>query len=507
MAADLSALFRAKNPLIWIVTQEEARVERSILDAAKASTYDVRYWDCSTGTSDAAGKQVTANGDPQAVVAAIRDTKQRCVWVLRDIHLWLRDPMVLRGLRSLARTLPQAERLEARSVVILSPSSEVPPELQGHTVVINWPLPDREEITQILDACIAGLPPEIASTVTPLKREAAIDAAIGLNAEEASAAYSQSIVTLRTVDPETVAAGKKRVIAREKVLELFDPDPRGLAAVGGLDSLKDWLTVRRSAFSQKARDFGLPSPKGALLVGVPGCGKSLTAKAIAAAWGMPLLRLDLGALQSKWVGESQANIRKAFALAETIAPAILWIDEIEKALAGAASGAADGGVSTDALGALLSWMQDRKAPVFVVATSNDVSALPPELLRKGRFDEIFWVDLPTAAERSSILTATLAQYKRTADGLDLAAVATATRDFTGSEVAELVPSALFPAFADGERGITTADLITMAGRTVPLAKTAAEKIERLRKWAAERARPASAPEVAAPVGVGRKLDL
>lgn len=494
-AADVAQLLRARSSLIWIVTREEQRVERLLLESASAAKYEPAFWDCATGITNFVGKPIESGAgatDPSTVISTIRDSKTRRVWILRDLPRFLNDPFVLRGLRSLARSLPQAERDQARAVIILSPSNDVPPELQGHAIVIEWPLPDRQEIAEILDAAIEGLPEEMRATAAPNgTREAAIDAAVGLTAAEAQSCYAKSIVSVRKIDPKAVANEKKRVIAREKVLEWYDPLPGGLDAVGGLENLKGWLIKRRKAFSAKAREYGLRAPKGAMLVGVPGCGKSLTAKAIATAWGMPLLKLDLGALKGKFVGESEGNIRKALKVAETVAPCVLWIDEIEKALAGATQGAADGGVSADALGVVLNWMQERAGSVFVVATSNDVSALPPELLRKGRFDELFFVDLPTPEERREIISASLKANKREplASVKDLVA---ATHNFTGAEIAELVPDALFTAFDDGERDLTETDLIAAANATVPLAKTASEKITKLREWAQGRARYATA---------------
>jgi len=512
-AADIAALLRARNPLIWITTREEARTERLLLEAAQSAQYEPRCWDCANGITDYAGAPQEAGAqatDPAQVIGIIRDSRKRQVWILRDLPPWLRDPTVNRALRSLVRGLTLAPRDEARAVILLTPSTDVPPELAGHAVIVDWPLPDRAEIAQILDAAIAALPDDIRETAAANgAREAAIDAAVGLSAEEAQSCYARSLVTTRRIDPATVAGEKKRVIAREKVLEWVDPLPGGLDAVGGLESLKQWLDTRRAAFGPRARAYGLPAPKGALLVGVPGCGKSLTAKAIAAAWSMPLLRLDMGALKSKWVGESEANIRKALKVAETVAPCVLWLDEIEKAMAGATQGAADGGTSADALGAVLSWMQDRAGAVFLVATSNDVSALPPELLRKGRFDEIFFVDLPDRAERCAIVRAALRQHARQDEAvypIDIQAIADATPEFTGAELASLVPDALYAAFADGERAITTADLAAAASTTVPLARTAAEKIDKLRAWAKGRARPASVTAVKAP-SAARTLDI
>lgn len=512
-AAEVATLLRSRNSLLWIVTKEEARVERLLMEAAQAAQYDPRFWDCATGISDFAGapkEQGASATDPGSALAGIRDSSKRQVWIMRDLPVWLRDPTILRATRTLARTLPMAPRDEARAIIILTPSAEIPPELQGHAIVIDWPLPDRSEIAAILDAAIAALPDDLRSSAAPNgQREAAIDAAVGLTAEEAQSCYAKSLVSTRRIDPPTVAAEKKRVIAREKVLEWFDPIPAGLDAVGGLDILKGWLDSRRSAFGPKARAYGLPAPKGALLVGVPGCGKSLTAKAVASAWGMPLLRLDMGALKSKWVGESEQNIRKALRVAETVAPCVLWLDEMEKALAGATQGAADGGVSGDALGTVLSWMQDRAGSVFVVATANDVSALPPELLRKGRFDELFFVDLPTNEERAEIFRAALRSHNRQ-DALNTEDVYTCARaadEFTGAEIAALIPDALFAAFADGERQIASGDILDAIKRTVPLARTASEKIDSLRRWAKGRARPASTSVAASASPQTRSIDL
>ena len=479
---DITSLLRARNTLLWVVTREEVRVERAIVEAAAAAKYPTLMWDCATGLSEANGKRRTDNGDPGAVLALIRDNRELAVYVLRDMHKWL-DPVTLRGLRSRARELKGAPKNEARSIVILTPSAEVPPELAGVATVIDYPLPDRPEMGQILDAILAQVPEEIRATaLADGAREAAVDAAVGLTAEEAENCYSRSLVQSKTIDPASVSAEKRRVVAREKVLTWYEPDPRGLDAVGGLDLLKAWLVSRREGFGERARAFGLPSPKGCLFVGLPGTGKTLTAKATATTFGFPLLRLDLGALRSKYVGDSEANVRRALAVAETLSPCVLWLDEIEKSLVGSQGEQGDGGVAADALGAVLSWMQERQGSVFVVATANDVRALPPELLRKGRFDEVFWVDLPTSVERGEILKATLTQYGRTAKGIDVAAVAAATEGFAGAEIAALVPEALFAAFADSERALTGKDLLRAARAVVPLSKTAKEKVETLRSW-------------------------
>lgn len=524
IAADVSALLRARNPLLWIVTSEEARVERHLVEAAAAAAYIPRFWDVGQGVTDIAGKVVPGVGGPgpDQVLAAIAERgsqnldkrAERGLWILRDLHEWIGNGMAgaspLRQLRNLAKSLPGAPRDRAQAVIVLTPSNNVPPELRNHATVIQWPLPDREEIAAILDATIASLPEDIRDQAAPNgTRDAAIDAAVGLSGEEAQACYAKSLVQLRKIDPATVAAEKKRVIAREKVLEWYDPLPGGLDAVGGLENLKAWLGTRRAAYSPEARAYGLPAPKGAFLVGVPGCGKSLTAKAVATAWGIPLLRLDLAGLRSKFLGESEGKLRQALQVIDTIGRCVVWLDEIEKALQGATSGAADGGVSADALGTVLSWMQERKGEAFIVATSNDAQALPPELLRKGRFDDIWFVDLPTFQERDSILQASLRAHRRATANVDTLRVAALCGGFTGSEVAELIPDAMYRAFGDGARAITTEDLIAAIDSVVPLSKTAEDKVANLQKWAKGRARPAGVPEKETQVraSAGRAIDL
>ena len=503
LAGDIAALLRARNPILWVVSREEARVEALLFEASKAAGYLPYTWDIAQGACDLAGKPVPiGDPDPGAMLAAIRERSQngneRNLWILRDIAPLLSGPVGIvnqRALRNIARLRPTMARDRAQAVVVLTPSADIPAELAGHATLVDVALPDREEIAAILDTAVennAEALPELRSSMLNGTRDACIDAAVGLSEEEAASCYGKSLVQLRRIDPLLVAKEKKRVIARERVLEWYDPLPGGLGSVGGLENLKSWLVARKAAYSAKARAYGLPAPRGALLVGVPGCGKSLTAKAIATAWGVPLLRLDLGGLKSKYVGESEGNLRKAFRTIEAVGRCVVWLDEIEKALAGATQGAADGGVSSDALGAILSWMQERTSEAFVIATANDVSALPPELLRKGRWDELWFVDLPTQPERESILQATLATHGRKEVKLDVRGVALECTDFTGAEIAALVPDAMYAAFADGEREINTIDLLDAAKTVSPLAKTAADKVNGLRAWAKGRARPASA---------------
>lgn len=527
IAQDVVALLKSRQPLLWVVTREEARVEALLFEAAAAADYVAYTWDVGQGVVDFQDRVLLDKNapsgpgtDPGVVLDAIasyaRDGKPirdlvtaRNLWILRDFAPWVMPPIGLqtqRQLRNLVRFLPGVEPSNAQAVVVLTPNADVPPELADHATVIEWPLPDRDDIGATLEAAILGLREDLREAALPLDmRDSAIDAAVGLSEEEAAACFARSLVQYKRIDPTAVANEKKQIITREKVLEWYDPLPGGLGAVGGLGNLKAWLVQRECAFSTEAREYGLPPPRGAFLVGLPGCGKTHVAKAIATAWKVPLLKLDLNALKSKFVGESETNLRRAFKVIEAIGPCVVLADEVEKALAGATQGAADGGVSSDALGALLTWMQERRGQAFVVATANDISMLPPELLRKGRFDEIWFVDVPSKEERVEVLKAALAAHGRKNTKIDHAAVSDACEDFTGAEIAALVPDALFTAFADKKREVSTKDLLAAALTVVPMTRSAGEKITKLRTWQAEgRARAASSNAKKAVRATGRR---
>jgi SpoVK/Ycf46/Vps4 family AAA+-type ATPase len=507
---DVAALLRARNTLLWVVSGEELRVERALIGVAGGLKMEPRFWDCAEGITDGAGAVVEAQRDPMKALDFVGSKRDRALYVFRDLHAWM-DPQTVRSLRSLARKLQGSAKNEFRAIVVLTSSTEVPPELAGQATVIDWPLPDREEMGVILDDVLSSVSDEVRKDALPENgaREAAIDAAVGLSAAEAENSYAKSLVTERSIDPSVVSAEKKRVIAKSGVLTWYDPDPRGLDSIGGLDVLKEWLADRAEDLTAKAREYGLPAPKGVFLLGPAGTGKSQTAKAIATAWGLPLLRMDPGGLKSKWVGDSEQNARKAFSTADTVAPCVLWIDEIDKALAGSTGPQGDGGVSSDFLGTFLSWMQDHAGAVFVVATANDVAALPSALLRKGRFDEMFFVDLPTATERREVLAVALRKYGRDADvilkGKGTAKLVAATAGFSGAEIDALVPDALHRSFKDDGREVTVDDLLTAAETVVPLSKTA-DDIDKLREWSKGRTRPASTPEAASD-GSGRNIEL
>jgi SpoVK/Ycf46/Vps4 family AAA+-type ATPase len=296
--------------------------------------------------------------------------------------------------------------------------------------------------------------------------------------------------------PEAISQQKRDIIRKSGLLDWID-DKIDMNDVGGLEALKHWLDKRREAFSQEAVDYGLPSnPKGILLVGIQGAGKSLFAKAISSFWNFPLLRLDMGKVFSGLVGSSEQNMRQVFKIAESVAPCILWCDEIDKGMSGSkGSSISDSGTTSRVLGSWLTWMQDRKAPVFVVATANDVSNLPPELLRKGRFDEIFFVDLPKFQERKKIFKIHLEKRSRNPYDFKLDTLAELTETFTGAEIEAAIEASLYEAFSDKKRDITNEDIIISIQNLVPISKLMKEEISALRKWANERARNASTIDI------------
>lgn len=520
-SADISSLIRARNPLIWISSREEGRVEGYLVKAAKAAGYDILFWDIAQGVTTLDGKPHKSFRDAQDPTTAFTfiraeaertlnptEKSNRTVWVFRDLPAWLEGQpgaVPRRHLRNFAKSLPRAARKTAQCIIILTPDATLPPDLAGNATVVEFPLPDRIEIEEVLNSAVNSLPefkngkdgkpdttqPLRVNAVTDDTRDHCIDAAVGLTADEAASCYAKSVVMCNRIDPVIVSAEKKRVISKSGVLEWIEPVKGGLDAVGGLENVKTWLEERKNARGTAARAYGLPAPKGIVLTGIPGCGKSLSAKCVPTAWEVPLLRLDLGALKDKFVGGSEGNLRKALKVVEAMGACIVWIDEIEKAMQGATSGSADGGVSADALGTILNWMQERTNEAFVIATANDVTSLPPELLRKGRFDEVFFVDLPNDEERKSVLKAALKANGRADIKIDLDAVSAASPSFTGSEIAELVPTALYAAFANKGREITTQDLLNAAVKVVPLARTAEARIKAIREWGAQNARPAT----------------
>lgn len=482
---ELGLLLRARFTLMVVSTAEEDRALKLIGELAGASSMPVLVWDIASGFVSPGGGAVPTAGDPMTALDAIKSLDGAGhIVVLKDFHEFWGDARIKRRLRNLAEEL----KFTRTSLVVLTPVSEVPRELADDAVLIPMDGPTVEELDEILQALEET--PGLRNELTADGRARLLQAAVGLTANEALRSFSRAIVGDGLLDDDDVAlvtAEKQRIIRGSGALEFY-PASTSPLDVGGLETLKEWIRVRERAFGQEARDYGLPAPKGIALIGIPGTGKSLTAKAIGGMWRLPLIRLDIGAVFGSLVGESEERIRKALRLTEQIAPCVLWIDELEKALA---SGGGDGGTSQRVVGTILTWMQDKRSPVFVVATANDISNLPPELLRRGRFDEVFFLDLPTAAEREQIIEVHLRKRGRQPGDFDVARLAKESVLYVGAEIEQALIDAMYQAFSQG-REVTTEDVSAALGMLVPLSRSQREQIASLRLWLQEgRAQSAS----------------
>lgn len=501
---EVDTLLRARYPVLCLVSAEEKRTEevlRLVLDGRGGGA--LYTWSITEGLKLGQATKVDGTVDPIKALRYLLEARPeaRTLYVMRDFHPYLKNPEVVRLLRDCHREL----RGTNKTLVLLGPVPAIPPECEKEVAVIEVPLPRVEELLVSVNS-IAQLSPNIKSADPVLFSQVA-EAALGLTRDEAEAAFAKCLVQNKGVfHVDAITAEKARIVKKSGILEFIEPS-KSFNEVGGLDQLKGWIGKRKAAFSADARSFGLPPPKGVLLLGVPGGGKSLTAQAVGATWQLPLLRLDVGKIFAGIVGSSEENMRRAIATAEAVAPCILWIDEVEKGFSGSgSSGQTDGGTTARVFGSFLTWLQEKQSQVFVIATANDVSALPPEMLRKGRFDEIFFVDLPSEVERKEIAKIHIARRGRDPGKFELQAIAEASSSFTGAEIEQAVVSALFDAYDTGKQELTTEGILVALRETVPLARTMKEPIERLRAWSAQRARLASKP-VSAAEKVHRKIDL
>jgi len=487
---ELDLYLRARFTLIVLSTFEEERALQAIKTVCEKQKRPCLTWDVADGfrTLTGSGPLPPAVRDPLAALEHIEKTADPLLLVLKDFHELWNNPQVKRKLRSTAQLL----RYTKKSLLVLTPSAQPPLELHDEAVLMELPLPSAAELDAALEQFLKT--PGIRTTLTPLGREKLVQAALGLTLAQAQRAFARCIVrdgTLDERDIEAITEEKKQLLHNNEALEFYStaetPDD-----VGGLGVLKNWLRLRERAFTQEARAYGLPAPKGIALIGIPGTGKSLTAKMIGGLWRLPLLRLDVGALFGSLVGESEERARRALRLAETLAPCIVWIDEMEKALA---HGGLDSGTSTRVFGTILTWMQEKTVPCFVVATANDISSLPPELLRRGRFDEIFFLDLPTQEEREEIFAVHLRKRKRLPQDFDLERLAQQAAGYTGAEIEQAIIDAMYVGFSEG-REFTTQDVLDALKRLVPLSISQREQVEALRAWLLEgRAQSASFSEV------------
>lgn len=501
LQAEIETLIRARYPVLYIVSSEETRVQNVILSIAQRRQKKVFEWSFSVGIVPAGTSlqsqkhRNAATKDPLMALDQVIEQVEPAIFIFKDFHPFLTKTnfAVIRKLKEIALHLKNS----FKTIVLVSPTLEIPAELEKEITVLTFPLPDRDELSLLLDRIVRDVSQfkQVQIDLDDGGRERLLQAALGLTLGEAENVFAKIIVKderLSAEDVGEVFAEKQQIIKKSGLLEYYATDET-FSRVGGLSVLKEWLQKRAITFTDEARKFGLPAPKGILILGVQGCGKSLCAKAVSTMWQQPLLRFDMGRMFGSLVGSSEENVRRAIAVAESVAPAILWVDEIDKAFAGSqSSGGTDGGTTARVFGTFLTWLSEKNKPVFVVATANDISQLPPELLRKGRLDEIFFVDLPSEAEREEVFQIHLQKRGRDPKKFDLPALVESSRDFSGAEVEEAIISALYDSFYAGN-DLSTERVLAALRETVPLAKTMDEQINRLRSWAEGRARNASVP--------------
>ena len=477
---------------ISIVTHEERYALEIIRKTAARLKRDMWIWTVAEGVRDGLldGSPCIADTDsPAAGLTNLAKARPGSLCVTLDLSEHLRGGKALRILRDLVDSFPKT----GITIILVDSNDNLPAVIKAYTRRFELSYPDEEELRQIVRATLQRLhrnkPIEVALTQRGF--DTIVRNLRGLTRRQAARIISDTVAAdqqFNDDDINVVIASKRRLIQQGGLLEYMQT-PLDLEEIGGMRSLKRWLKQRRDVFSEEARAFGITAPKGVLMLGVQGAGKSLCAKAIATAWQQPLLRLDPATLYASFIGESEHNLREALRQTEMMSPVILWIDEIEKAFASAASRSADGGLSQRMFGTLLTWLQEHRAPVFVVATANDIEALPPELLRKGRFDEIFFVDLPTAEVRRQIFAIHLGKRSRDPARFDLDALAGASENYSGSEIEQAVIAALHEAYAE-KSDLDTARLVAALRGSPPLSATMAEKVAALRHWAKGRCVPA-----------------
>jgi SpoVK/Ycf46/Vps4 family AAA+-type ATPase len=483
---DLELTIQSRYPFVAVETSEEDRLEKALFDIAGDLRVPFFVWTVTSGLRRAG--LLNAMYDTQQPLRALNTVAAmpgEAMFLMKDLQRYFTEPAVVRKLLDLA---PEFQH-DRRVVVFSAVRIELPAELGSLTAHHTLELPGADElkriVTQAIVACERDGPVKVELPAADLDR--LVERLRGFTAFEAERAVTRAIVKNRSLgarDIETIVEIKKELLKKDGVLEYIAPE-ENLAEVGGFENLKTWLAKRKRAFAPEAKQFGIESPRGILLLGVQGGGKTLVARAVAKEWGLPLLKLEAARLYDKYVGETEKNLEKALKMAEQMAPCVLMIDELEKGLSYSAGADSDAGLSKRVFGRLLGWLQDRKAPVFVVATSNNIKELPPELTRKGRFDEIFFVDLPNGNERRAIFAVHLKKRKRNAALFDLDALAAASEGFTGAEIEQAVVSALYTAFSKGTE-VTSAIIAAELSATKPLSVTRAEEISALREWARDR---------------------
>ncbi len=491
----LRELLVAGHPAVAIGTLEEEYALGLLRELAGDSGWDLWLWSVSRGVRDgliSEAPNVTDTEHPAAALYYLTQLKGRAgIYVMLDLAGHLKDERTLRMLREAIASMRMRGESKAQ-LVLIDYQEELPPAIASEVTRFNVTLPSDGELHEIVKETLrqAHAQSPIAVVLNKQDLQTIVRNLRGLTRRQARQVIVDCISDDRRLDRDDINAmlARKRRAIGDGLLQYIEA-PVSLDQIGGLAKLKDWLVRRQLCFSESAESFGLTPPRGVLLLGVQGSGKSLASKAVATAWQRPLLRLDAGSLYDRWIGESERRLRDALRQAEMMAPVVLWIDEIEKGFASAASQSADGGLSMRMFGHLLTWMQEHTAPVFLVATANDIAALPPELLRKGRFDEIFFVDLPTTEARRAIFGIHLGKRKRDVAKFDCEALAKASEGYSGAEIEQAIISALHDAFAANVE-LATKHLLEALKASPPLSVTMAERVAALRSWSKGRCVPA-----------------
>ncbi|WP_437583470.1 AAA family ATPase [Paramicrobacterium sp. CJ85] len=520
-STNLDEAFKARLPLLYIESSEEVRVISEVMHAAASQRHKrpVWTWSSAVGLTGPDGKVVANTTNPVRALDHAAGEKDAGVFVFCDLHAYFGsehrpgEPAVIRKVRETVLDFRHGE--SSRVMIVTAPIRVIPPELDKLIHLMEFPLPEAAEVRELLDTMIVNNSTgggRIQINADDSVRERLVHAALGLTMAEAENAFARAMVNdgrLGEKDISVVLDEKRQTVRKSGLLEFVDPGI-DLDDVGGLENLKRWLGRRNGAWMAQAREYGLPNPRGVLITGVPGCGKSMTAKATAASWNLPLLRLDIGRIFSGLVGSSEQNLRTAIQTAEAVAPCILWVDEIEKGFSNT-TGSGDSGTSARVFGTFLTWLQEKKRPVFVVATANNIDSLPPEFLRKGRFDEIFFVDLPTAREREVIWRLQLALNGAAGNGLAALAEESAvierlvavSENYSGAEIEQAVIAALYAGYSRS-RPVTAADLEEAVTSMIPLSVTQAEEVQMIRDWAEQRAVRATGAEDMAPTEAAQR---
>ncbi|MFA6235915.1 MAG: AAA family ATPase [Bacteriovorax sp.] len=491
--SDISVLIQSRCPLIYLTSHEEERVMKNLALLATNVNKKFYSWSVTNGLVELNIEEgdisdLNSFNDPMEILGHIESSKENAIYVLKDFHFYMEDFTVIRKLRDLFGSL----KVSYKNIIFLSPHLKLPIDLNKEISVVDIPLPTSKEFLEMISEIKSNLQ---ASMIDIEEKDINLlaKAAHGLTLAEAENVFSKMIVCEKKLSKKGLPyiLNEKRQIVRKSGILEFYPASNRINDLGGFSQLKKWLEERGQAlFSSKAKKYGLPEPKGILLLGPPGTGKSLTAKVVSNYWQLPLLKLDFGKIFSGLVGSSEENMREALKTAEGLSPSILWVDEIEKGLSGGTSSGSDGGTAARVFGSFLTWMQEKKSTVFVIATANDISKLPPELLRKGRFDEIFFLDLPKEKEKEEIFSIHLAKKGRDPKNFNIKDFSIAAKDFTGAEIEQTITDALFQAF-NQQKEINNEEILSAIKACIPLSTTYSHELGALREWARLRAKKAS----------------